>query len=342
MSAVLRLAPRRSLRIPPLGRSPQGSTRVRVGLDAVTRPPVRAVVTVGVFDGVHLAHQQLIRLTVQTARRVNGTSVVITFDPDPQAVLDPAHAPPVLMPLQARVARLQAMGIDWIWIIPFTKRFARMTAAAFIRRLLIDRLHATALIVGETFVFGRNRRGDMETLRALGPSHGMRIIPLRQVRRDGDSVSSSRIRRLIACGRLAHAAQLLGRPPELYGVVVRGVGRGRRLGTPTANIRLSSCALPPHGVYAVTMRTIPPSRARQGVMNLGIRPTFGPGPRVCEVHLLGFSGALLGRPVCVSLLARLRGERCFPSVDALTAQIRRDLTRAKQVFARSTTRSRSS
>jgi len=316
--------------------------RVLTGLNAVTRPPTRAVVTVGVFDGVHLAHQRLIRSTVQTARRVNGTSVIITFDPDPHAVLNPAHAPPLLMPLAARVAYLQALGVDWIWVIPFTKRFARLTAAQFVRRILIGRLRAAALIVGEAFVFGRNRQGDMDVLRALGPSYGMRVIPLRQIRRNGESISSSRIRRLIAKGRLAPAARLLGRPAELYGVVVRGAGRGRRLGVPTANIRLSSHALPPDGVYAVAVRTISPSRAWSGVMNFGIRPTFGPGPRVCEVHLLGFSGTLLGRSVCISLLIRLRGERCFPSVGALTSQIRRDLARARTVFARSASRSRSS
>ena len=133
------------------------TARVLTGLDAVTRPPVRAVVTVGVFDGVHLAHRQLIRSTVQAARRVRGTSVVITFDPDPQAVLDSAHAPPLLMPLAARVARLQALEVDWIWIIPFTKRFARLSPTAFIRRILVDRLRAAALVIGEAFVFGRNR-----------------------------------------------------------------------------------------------------------------------------------------------------------------------------------------
>ena len=313
--------------------------RVLRGLEAATRPPARAVVTVGVFDGVHLAHQRLVRSTVQAARRLRGTSVIMTFDPDPQAVLDPAHAAPLLMPLAARVAFLQTLGADRIWVIPFTKQFARMTAAQFVRRILIDRLHAVALVVGEAFVFGRNRQGDLDILRALGWRHGMRVLPLPEIRRDGDPISSSRIRRLIARGRLTQAAQLLGRPPELYGRVVRGAGRGRRLGVPTANLHLGSQALPPRGVYAVTVRTLPSLHAWRGVMNLGTRPTFGPGPCVCEVHLLGFSGTLLGRSVCVSLHARLRGERCFASIEALTAQIRRDLRRARTVFARSAGRS---
>jgi riboflavin kinase/FMN adenylyltransferase len=299
----------------------------------VALPPTRAVVAVGVFDGVHRAHQQLIRTTLYLARRLQGTSVVITFDPDPQVVLDPAHAQPALMPLEARIAHLRAHGVDWVWVIPFTRRFARMRAEQFIRRILIRRLHAAALVVGETFVFGRNRHGDKDVLQTLGPPYGMQIVPVRQMRLEGAPISSSRIRRLIAGGQLALAQRLLGRDPELYGVVMRGTGRGRHLGFPTANIRLRSHVLPPRGVYAVVVRSLDHRRVWRGLMNLGVRPTFGPGPLVCEVHLLGFSGSLLGRSVSVSLLRRLRPERCFPSPQALARQVRRDIVRARQLFA---------
>ena len=301
----------------------------------MTRPPRRVIVTVGVFDGVHIAHQRLIRTTVRLARRLRGTSVVITFDPDPQRVLDPAHAAPALMPLDARVATLKALGVDRVWVIPFTKRFARLTAEQFIRRVLVRRLGTAALVVGDAFVFGKSRQGNMTVLRALGPSCGMRVVPVRAVRRGGAVVSSSRIRRLISDGRLAEARRLLGRPPTLYGVVVRGAGRGRRLGFPTANIRLIPQIVPPQGVYAVAVRRRDGRRIWRGVMNLGIRPTFGPGPVVCEVHLLGFSGTLLGQSVSILLLARLREERCFPSWHALIRQVRRDIARARRVFARS-------
>lgn len=308
--------------------------RLLKGFQAVRRPPTRAVVTVGVFDGVHLAHQRLLRATVRLARRMKGTSVAVTFDPDPQRVVDPAHAQPSLMPLEARVAALRSLGMQWTWIIPFTKRFSRMTAEQFVRRILIRRLRAAAVIVGETFAFGRNRQGDMGILQAIGSSCGMRVLPLTEVRRGGVPVSSSRIRRLIRDGALAQARHLLGRPPELYGVVVRGTGRGRRLGFRTANLRLTSHVLPPQGVYAVCVHRRDHRRVRPGVMNLGIRPTFGPGPMVCEVHLLGFSGTLLGQAVFVSVLARLRGERCFSSGDALRRQVRRDIARARTIFAR--------
>ena len=311
-----------------------GRIRRLAGLHALSRPPARTVVTVGVFDGVHKAHQQLIRTTTRLARRLNAASVVITFDPDPQRVLDPAHAQPALMPLEARLVHLRELGVDRVWVIPFTRRFSRTTASQFIRGVLIRRLHALALVVGERFVFGRNRQGDMEVLRALGPSLGMKIVPVRHMRLAGAPISSSRIRRLIGSGQLAMARRLLGRAPSLYGVVVRGAGRGRRLGFPTANIQLDSDAVPPRGVYAVMVRSLHHQRAWRGVMNLGVRPTFGPGPLVCEVHVLRFYGTLLGRAVSVSLLARLRSERCFSSPEALTRQVRQDLVRARRFFAR--------
>jgi riboflavin kinase/FMN adenylyltransferase len=307
--------------------------RVLTGLDAVTRAPRRAAVTVGVFDGVHVGHQQLIRSTIRLARRLKGTSVVVTFDPDPQLVLHPASAPPALMPLEARLRHLNALGVDWVWVLPFSKRFARMSAGQFIRRLLIRRLRARALIVGDAFVFGKDRRGNTDVLQTFGPRQGMRIIPVKPITRLGIPVSSSRIRQLSHEGQLAKARQLLGRAPMLYGTVVRGAGRGRRLGFPTANIRLIPQVLPPRGVYAVIIAVA--KRRWRGVMNLGMRPTFGTGPLVCEVHLLGFSGTLLRRPVTVALLARLRGERCFASPKALSRQVRRDILRAQSLLAHS-------
>lgn len=310
------------------------STRVFLGLQAVRRPPVHPVVTVGVFDGVHIAHQQLLRSAIALAERLKGTSVVVTFDPDPQMVLDPAHAPLALMPLTERMRCLSALGVDWIWVIRFTRRFSRMSAEEFVRRILAHRLGAAAVVVGETFVFGKNRVGDMDTLQRLGPPHGMRVISVKPIQRNGRPISSSRIRQLIARGALAEARRLLGRPPALYGTVVRGAGRGERLGFRTANIRLIPQVLPPRGVYAVILRHRDTGRIWRGVMNLGVRPTFGPGPVVCEAHLLGFRGSLMGHRVAVSLLQRLRGERRFASPEALIAQVRRDIARARGLFSR--------
>ena len=309
------------------------SSRVLVGWRAPGRAARRCVATVGVFDGVHVAHQALVRATVRLARHLRASSVVVTFDPDPQQVLNPAGAAPALMPLDERVRLLRTLGASRVWVIPFTRRFARMSAQRFIRRALIGRLRCAALVVGERFAFGRGRAGDVSVLRAVGRASGMRIRAIRPITRGGAAVSSSRIRALIAHGRLRQAGRLLGRAPALYGVVIRGSGRGRTLGIPTANIRLTPQALPPRGVYAALVRRRDTGRTWRGVMNLGVRPTFGPGPLVCEVHLLGFSGSLRGRPVAVSLLGRLRRERRFATPEALARQIRRDLARARGVFA---------
>jgi riboflavin kinase/FMN adenylyltransferase len=292
------------------------------------------VVTVGVFDGVHRAHQQLIRTTVKLAHHLQGESLVITFHPDPETVLAPSRAQPSLMPIEARVALLRSLGVNRVWVMPFTKRFARTSAQQFIRSVLVRRLRAAAIVVGTAFAFGKDRRGDMALLRRVGLTSGLRVVPVRQITAGGKPISSSRIRQLIAAGRLASAKRLLGRFPSLYGRVVRGAGRGRRLGFATANIALSSQVLPPQGVYAVLVRWLDDSRARRGVMNFGVRPTFGPGPLVCEVHLLGVtSESLLGRSVEVSLVARLRGERCFPSPQALSRQVCSDIARARRLLS---------
>jgi riboflavin kinase/FMN adenylyltransferase len=286
---------------------------------------------VGVFDGVHRAHQSLIRSTVRLARRLKAASVVVTFDPDPHAVLSPGAAPPALMTLDARLEALNRLGVEIVWVLTFTPAFSRLAADAFVRRYL-HRLAPAALLVGETFAFGRDRRGNMATLRTLARTAGVRVIAVPEIRLGRRPISSSRIRRLIAAGRLRDASRLLGRAPALYGAVVRGAGRGRRLGIPTANVRFTAGVLPPQGVYAVLLRA--GGSTRRGVMNLGVRPTFGPGPLVAEVHQLQGRPVLRGRSVTVSLISRLRSERCFSSPDALVRQVRRDARRARRVFAR--------
>ena len=358
---------------------------MRIHLGPEHPPPSRRrVVTIGVFDGVHVAHQRVLGVTVRLARRLRAESLAVTFDPDPESVLRPSHAQPTLMPLGARLDWLSRLGVDRAWVIPFTARFARTRADLFVRRVLQARLGAVAVVVGEAFVFGRQRRGDMALLRRLGAAHGLGVVEVPAVRRGGAAVSSSRIRQLIARGRLADARRLLGRPATLYGCVVPGAGRGRRLRVPTANLRLQSAVLPPRGVYAVLVKDEGPSGRRperakrvvaqlpavarhdperaqgasrgiegrsfgargttplrgrwRGVMNLGVRPTFGAGPLTCEVHLLDFSGSLRRRQLSVALLARLRQERRFPTPAALTRQIRRDITRTKRLVPRRSAR----
>lgn len=300
--------------------------KVRTGLQALARPPRRAVVAIGMFDGVHIGHQRLIRAAVRMARNLKGTSVIMTFHPDPQRILAPSRVQPSLMPLDVRVRLIGELGPDLLWIIPFTKRFASLSAEQFVRGILAKRLRASTVIVGRTFNFGRGREGTLTSLQAMGRRLGMRVAIVPSVRRGGASVSSSRIRTLIQQGRVEDARRLLGRPVQLHGTVVRGANRGHRLGIPTANVRLVNELPPPQGVYVV--RLDHGAGPMRGVMNLGVRPTFGPGPVVCEVHLAGRHPRLYGRRVTIGVLRRLRGERKFPTSQALIAQIRRDLRRA--------------
>lgn len=293
-------------------------------------PRNRSVVTIGMFDGVHLGHQRLVRETRRLAEALGAESVALTFDPDPQAILTPGRAQPYLMPLAVRVGVLASLGLDRVDVIRFTRAFSNMPAEEFIERILVKRLASAGVVVGENFAFGKGRRGDLALLRQAGRRHGMRIMVVPPVKRAGAVVSSSRIRALVSRGALREAGRLLGRPVQLYGTVVRGAGRARRLGFPTANVHLEpEVCLPPLGVYRVDLQH--GRRRDPGLMNLGVRPTFSTGnghaPVVCEVHVPAFRGTLYWRRVRIDVLQRLRAERRFPSAQALTQQIRRDLRR---------------
>ena len=326
---------------------PSGSAR-SAGTGRVPAPPLRrAVATIGMFDGVHLGHQRLIQTTVRWAKRLHAASVVVTFHPDPQQVLN-AHTPPPLTSLERRLELINGLGVDVVWVLPFTRAFSRLTPEVFVHEVLRARLRAAAVVVGETFAFGRDRRGDLRMLRALGRREGMRVVVVPPVRRGGAPVSSSRIRALLQQGQWRRAAQLLGHPVELAGSVIRGTGRGARLGFPTANLALGRTVTPPRGVYAVDV--LAAGRHWPGVMNVGVRPTFTARPSgsarsagtvgvpasgsamVCEAYLDGFRGRLYGRRLTVLLRARLRDERKFATPEALARQISRDVGRARALL----------
>ena len=312
--------------------------RLCLGYNALPARLSPAIVTIGMFDGVHRAHQRLARAAVSLARRVRAPSVAVTFDPDPQRVLQPDRPSPSLMPLVRRAALLGELGIEFVWVIRFTPSFAGMPAETFVRTVLQRRVRARAVVVGEAFAFGRGRGGDLALLRALGRRAGIRVAAVPTVRVDGERVSSSRIKRLIVQGDLAGAARLLGRPPELSGTVVHGSDRGHRLGFPTANLRVRHAVWPPAGVYAV--RVWHGTRRCRGVMNLGVRPTFLPASRhagrggslTCEVHLLDVHPRLYGQPLRLELWRRLRDERRFRTPAALAAQIARDVARTRRLL----------
>ncbi|MCB9682455.1 MAG: riboflavin biosynthesis protein RibF [Alphaproteobacteria bacterium] len=300
---------------------------VSAGSAAYEAPVPGPVVTVGNFDGVHLGHRALLAAARDLAGP-DGTVLAYTFHPSPRDVMQPGHGVPLVQSIDDRVATLLGAGADHVVVEAFDRAYADHSAAWFVEDVLVARLHATGVVVGWDFRFGKGRAGDEGLLRALLD------VPVRVVdgvTLDGAVVSSTRVRQAVQDGDLGHAARMLARPHEVVGPVVRGDARGRRIGFPTANVAPVTELLPPAGVYAV--RVDVDGTWVSGVANLGDRPTFGPGRGRLEVHLLDFDGDLYDRVLRVRLVARLRGERAFDGVDALVAQIRRDADAARAVLA---------
>jgi riboflavin kinase/FMN adenylyltransferase len=292
---------------------------------------------VGVFDGLHRGHLAVLEALVRGAAQEGAASVLITFEPHPDLVLRGA-VPPLLCDPAEREARFAALGVAHLVVQHFDPAFAALSATAFVERLTNGR-HLAALVMAPDSAFGRGREGTVEMVSALGGRLGFRVEVVRPVRAGGGPISSSRIRGLLAGGRLAEAGGLLGRAPAVTGKVVRGDGRGRTLGFPTANLAFAEpVALPPDGIYAVRVGwgggdPLRPERRVSGVASLGVRPTFGPGDRVFEVHLLDVDEDLYGRRLRVEFVRRQRGERRFDSVAELVAQMALDVARARLLLA---------
>ncbi|MFZ5816393.1 MAG: bifunctional riboflavin kinase/FAD synthetase [Bacillota bacterium] len=304
--------------------------------------PVRGpgnLVAIGKWDGVHLAHQQILAELVAEARRTGGQSVAVGFHPLPMAVLRPEVAPPMLQTLAERAEVMAAMGVDLHLALPFDPAFAALTPEDFVREVLVGQLRARQVMVGFNFTFGRGGQGTAETLRHLCEAHAIPVRIFDPVRVDGENVSSTEVRFNVAEGKMEAAARLLGRPFSIRGEVIHGDKRGRQIGFPTANIRLEEGRLlPANGVYAarVTLlgrpeeltlprRITPRSGPAYGAMlNLGRRPTVGGTELRCEVHLFDFQGDLYGQELQVAFLHHLRSERPFPSLEALKAQLAAD------------------
>jgi riboflavin kinase / FMN adenylyltransferase len=280
-----------------------------------TGPTPRSL-AVGVFDGVHVGHREVIR---------TATSV-LTFDPHPASVVAPERAPALLTPLAVKADLIAALGVEELIVVRFDAAFAALEAERFIDEVLVGRLGAREVSVGENFRFGARARGDAALLAADG-RFAVRVVPLREV--DGEIVSSSRIRALVAAGEVARAAVLLGDPFELRGTVIGGDRRGRTLGFPTANLAPPRGAVyPGHGVYACL------AGDRPAAVNIGVRPTFGSGlTELIEAFLIDFDGDLYGTELRLRFLERLRGERRFDSEDELIAAMHDDVERAAAVCA---------
>ncbi len=290
------------------------------------------VVTLGNFDGIHRGHQAILGRVVADARARGEISVALTFEPHPVAVLRPEAAPPKLASLPDRLRMMGEAGVDVIVLQRFTRAFAAGTAEDFVRRFLVERLHAGKVVVGHTVNFGQGRRGDAVLLERLGAEYGYELEVVGPVRVGEHVVSSSVVRRAVEEGDMRLATALLGRRHCAPGVIERGDGRGATIGFPTANVRVRTAMLPPDGVYAVW--TDLSGTRRPGVANVGRKPTFGADlARTLEVHIFDFSDDVYGARCGVEFVERLRGEIAFPSVDALVAQIGRDAERARALLA---------
>jgi riboflavin kinase / FMN adenylyltransferase len=289
---------------------------------------IPGVIAPGNHDGVHLGHQALVR-TARTYAHAHGlAAVALTFHPHPAAVVSPEGGPLPLTTVQRRRELLLSAGADDVIVQPFTPDFARLPPDEFVRALS-DR-GARAWVVGPDFRFGQNRAGDVDLLQSLAKRHGFEVIVEQPVRVDGERVSSSAVRALIAQGQVELATHLLGHVHDLDGEVVRGYQRGRTLGFPTANLATDPVLHPADGVYAVVARALDrePRRACSGIANLGTRPTFA-AERSVEVHLFDFDGDLYGARLRVGFVQRIRSQTKFPDADALKSQIALDCQAAR-------------
>lgn len=287
-----------------------------------------AVVTCGTFDGVHRGHQAVLDEVLRRARARNLASVLVTFDPHPLEVVNPAAAPKLLTLPEEKQELVAAAGIDRVVLMPFTPAVAQLDADAFVGRLR-DEQGMQELVLGYDHGFGRGRAGDVALVRRLGAAQGFGVAVVEAVRDDGQPISSTLIRTAVAHGDLDAAARWLGRPYGIRGRVVQGAGRGRTIGVPTLNLAPPDPRklLPPDGVYAARVEVR--GKSYGGMMNQGPRPTFGEAARALEVHLFDFSGEVYGETVRVEWVRRLRDVQAFPSREALVAQLERDRQSAR-------------
>ena len=316
--------------------------RVHEGLDALAELDLaalhgealegRSVVTIGVFDGVHLGHQRLLHELHEMASELRGLATVVTFEDHPDRLLR-GSAPPPITSLAHRLRLLRRAGVGRVAVLKFDERLREMDAAEFAERVLARGLRTRGLLLGHDSAIGRDREGTPERLRALGREHGFAVREAAPFLVDGQRVSSTAIRSAIQRGDLALSHRLLGRWPSAFGMVQKGEGRGVQLGFPTANLVPDSQVMPPHGVYAV--QVLHDGEPFAAVANLGVRPTFprDGAPPLLEVHLLDWTGDLYGHRVEVAFVQKLRDEKRFAGVPELKAQIAEDARRAREVFA---------
>ena len=285
----------------------------------------KVCVAIGVFDGVHLGHQQIIRQTVADARGHDAISLVVTFDRHPSAIVAPDKTPPQIFSRSQKLRAIESLGVDALLEIPFDKTFSEKSGETFIRELARDLGKIHSVCVGADFVFGHKRSGNVALLKKLGAELNFQVHGMAELALDGKTVSSTRIREAIRTGNFDAASQMLGRPYAICGRIVEGDRLGRQFGFPTANLDTTNLVLPPNGVYAASTKL--KEQFYRVALNIGLRPTVAtvqPHLRV-EAHLLDFSGDLYGAELELELGVKLREERKFASATELREQIARDV-----------------
>lgn len=300
-------------------------------MDSIPKLTQESVVTFGVFDGIHIGHQDVLEKVREHADTGNLASVLFGFYPHPLTFLAPEKCPPVLMCLPKRVEILQQIGIDIVIFVNFTERIASMSPDTFVNTVLLDVCRAKHVVVGYACQFGKDREGNAQILEVMGQrsQFGVTVVPPTQL--NGLPVHSTRIRESIVRGDLGLASQLLGRTYSLSGTIVRGDGRGKQLGFPTANIETGEQLCPPNGVYAIRAKLS--ERWFDGVLNIGIRPTFNGTKLQVEGHLFNFDEMIYGETIEVFLIEKIRSERKFSNMNALVKQINKDIAAADEILS---------
>ncbi|HEX8396330.1 MAG TPA: bifunctional riboflavin kinase/FAD synthetase [Pyrinomonadaceae bacterium] len=289
------------------------------------------ILTLGVFDGLHLGHQRIMATVVNRAKTINAVPTAITFDPHPRAVLQPENAPPLLQTLDQRLGALEVLGIKQTIIVRFSREFAATNAEDFLRDIIRERLQAKEVYLGKGFAFGKGRAGNIGLLREKSKELGFFADEVEEVQLRGQRISSSQIRQLLTEGKVNLARRMLGRPYGVEGRVVHGQQRGRTIGFPTANLMTNNRVIPRAGVYVTA--TLIEGAWRRSITNIGVRPTFEKeGQPTIETFVLDWDGDLYGDVIRVRFLHRVRDERKFGGIEELKTQIARDLRRAERYF----------
>jgi len=305
--------------------------RLVTDLGSISGRFAASVITLGNFDGIHLGHQELIRMVIGRAKELGAMSLVVTFRPHPLKILAPEKCPPLISIYEEKIRLMEKLGIDVLVKIPFTREFASMPPEDFVKDILCGKLGAKEIFVGYNYRFGKGRAGNIALLKQLGEKYGFTVNEVGEISINGEVVSSSKIRDLLKDGEVEHAAALLGRPYAITGIVVKGDGRGKLLGFPTANIVPRHSIIPAHGVYAV--RLFVRDRLYDGIANIGLRPTFDKKDPTIEVHVFDFNEDIYGEEISLYFIGKLREEKKFRDAEELTRQIRSDVANAKRVLA---------